>query len=370
MCAVRQSSFRVKPLSLMASTAEQNRMQPAGDEHGEAPSEGAERANEARLAFGTALRQVEGACRGLLRATVDRVGRAGGGMASRARAGGAFLASRLAPWLGTRAYAAFAAMRRGMRNLQRRMVESALPWAGARGRSAAQGAATFARETALPWLATAGQRLRQRLRPSRLRQDYRALLLALHVHLLDREVDSLLFVRARRDRNCTPTRLFAWAMEAIPEPVNRFAFVHIGSGRGRDLLLASAHPFERVIGVEPEPGLHSDCQMNIAQYPRSRMKCRDVDCVHDLLSRFPLPDQEAVFYLFRPDAAVLAKLIERVGAAYRRRPRRVYVVAVGIDDTLPLEESGFLQPLALERPLALKIRLLSPYTVAIYRSLA
>ena len=68
-------------------------------------------------------------------------------------------------------------------------------------------------------------------------------------------------------------------MAAIDYDFSRLTFVDYGAGKGRVLLLASEHPFAAVGGIEFAEELHDDAVMNIAQYPRSRMKCRNVECV-------------------------------------------------------------------------------------------
>src|SRR5207237_9526545 len=46
------------------------------------------------------------------------------------------------------------------------------------------------------------------------------------------------------------TSLFDAALDALAEPLERYAFIDYGSGKGKALLLAAAHPFRRIIGVE------------------------------------------------------------------------------------------------------------------------
>jgi hypothetical protein len=49
-----------------------------------------------------------------------------------------------------------------------------------------------------------------------------------------------------------------------------FTFIDLGSGKGRALLMASAYPFKRIIGVEFMPELHRVAQENIRKYTEHR----------------------------------------------------------------------------------------------------
>ena len=80
----------------------------------------------------------------------------------------------------------------------------------------------------------------------------------------------------------TPVRTFRRIMEAIPTPLDDCAFVDLGSGKGRALLLASEHPFRTIIGVEHSPELHAVAGRNLAKFlpptgraDRFQLRCED-----------------------------------------------------------------------------------------------
>lgn len=315
------------------------------------------------------------------RTAMGHVGQAGKTFVAGARAathsGRGFVVERAAPAVGGAAQSAFDTSR------------AAAHATGQAVAAGARAAARYAREEAGPWLAQALRRLRARLRPAELKQDYRHVLLLAHTYLLDREMESVLFARsaaplplrrlhrggatvaaAERHRP-TPRLVFEWALAAVPEPVGRFVFVDLGAGRGRVLLLAAAHDFDRVLGVEHDPEMHNDCEMNIAQYPRSRMKCRDVECLLADASDVPIPHEKTIFYLFGTiEEATVREVMARIALSYARTPRRLYCLCVGLASLAPIEDTSIFQRLRLDRRLQLKIDLLSPYPVAVYRSLA
>ncbi|MEM7191515.1 MAG: hypothetical protein AAF405_01385, partial [Pseudomonadota bacterium] len=81
------------------------------------------------------------------------------------------------------------------------------------------------------------------------------------------------------DYRPVPCKIFDWALAQIEDDFSSFTFVDYGAGKGRAMLLAAEHPFAAVAGVEFAAELHDDAEMNIAQYPRSMMRCRNVECV-------------------------------------------------------------------------------------------
>ena len=166
-------------------------------------------------------------------------------------------------------------------------------------------------------------------------------------------------------------RLVEWTIAALDYDLSRLTFVDHGAGKGRVLLLASQHPFQAVGGVEFAEELHDDATMNIAQFPRSRMKCRTVECVLEDASALGPPEGEAVHYFFNPFAReVFAEVLDNIVVSYRRRPRRLYLILVDPVAADLIDQSGVFQRYALPQIERLKIKAFSPYEIAIYRSLA
>lgn len=241
-----------------------------------------------------------------------------------------------------------------------------------------------------PWLGRVGRTFRERSRSDVLDRDYRRFLRSAHRVMIDRWGEGLFFtptagrvplrqlhVRsinriAGSDYLPTPLFVFDWAMEAIPESPREFVFVDYGAGRGRVMLLAAQRPFRKVLGVEFAEELHNDAVMNIAQFPRSRMRCRDVECVLEDAVRFdPPPNENAVLYFFNPfGPRVFSDALMRIVESYRANPRRLYIVLVDPVLANMVDETGMFQPVRLMPYTQTKVRLFSPYDIAVYRSLA
>ncbi len=111
--------------------------------------------------------------------------------------------------------------------------------------------------------------------------------------------------------------------------------------------------------------------MNIAQYPRSRMKCRNVECVLEDATTIGPPEGESVNYFFNPfSREAFAEVLHNLVVSYRQRPRRLYLILVDPIATDLVDQSGVFSRLELPFPENLKVKLFSPYEIALYRSLA
>jgi hypothetical protein len=252
-----------------------------------------------------------------------------------------------------------------------------------------QRAVEIGRESVLPEIERTGTKLKERTRPERLKHDYREYLHMLHARVLDPPIEQLFFKPTKdpvalagltirgpnrehgHDYRPTPCALFEWTLAAIDHDKSRLTFVEYGGGKGRVLLLASQYPFHAIAGIEFAEELHDDATMNIAQFPRSRMKCRNVECVLDDASQVGPPDGEAVHYFFNPfSREVFAEVLHNLVVSYRKKPRRLYLILVDPVATDLIDTSGVFQRLELPLIERTKLKLFSPYDVALYRSLA
>jgi hypothetical protein len=93
----------------------------------------------------------------------------------------------------------------------------------------------------------------------------------------------------------TPAWLIREILASIPLRPNMFAFVDMGSGKGRALLVASESPFAKIVGVELSHELHQIAEENIKRYRPSSQLC----------TAFFLHCMNAIEYTFGPEPLVL-----------------------------------------------------------------
>ncbi len=95
--------------------------------------------------------------------------------------------------------------------------------------------------------------------------------------------------------------------------MEQYAFLDVGCGKGRAVLLAAEMPFREVLAVELNPGLAETARSNIARWEaigRARCAMRVVCCDATELA---LPGSPLLVYLYNPfSGEVLRQLLERL----------------------------------------------------------
>jgi SAM-dependent methyltransferase len=109
---------------------------------------------------------------------------------------------------------------------------------------------------------------------------------------------------------------------ALPD----FAFIDLGSGKGRVLLMASDYPFKEIIGVEFMPELHRAAQENIAKYASQRQQCRQIESICMDARDFQFPIEPLAVYLFNPfSESTFALILENLRRSVEESPRPVCI---------------------------------------------
>jgi hypothetical protein len=211
----------------------------------------------------------------------------------------------------------------------------------------------------------------------------------LHANLFDSTIERLVFEKTAgrvpltgltirgdhraqgHDYRPTPYFVFKWALSALEDDPSPLSFVDYGAGKGRVLLLAAQYPFAEIGGIEFAEELHDNASMNIAQFPRSRMLCRKVECMLEDVANVKAPEGEAVHYFFNPfEPEIFAEVLNGIVASYHAKPRRLYLVVIDMDVASMVHATGVFQEAPLAPTEATLARVLSPYKITVYRSLA
>jgi SAM-dependent methyltransferase len=127
-----------------------------------------------------------------------------------------------------------------------------------------------------------------------------------------------------------------------------FTFLDLGSGKGRTLLMASDYPFRRIVGVELLPSLDQIAQENLRRYKSDSQQCFRLESVCADATKFPLPSEPLVVYLFNPfPEPGLRQVLANLEQSLREHPRIVYVLYHN-----PLLEHAFADSKALRKTAA------------------
>lgn len=141
--------------------------------------------------------------------------------------------------------------------------------------------------------------------------------------------------------------LFEEIMSALPINSDQFTFIDLGSGKGRVLVMASAYPFRKIIGVEFMPGLHQAALENIARLPADvRGVCSFESLCMDARD-FRFPPGPLVVYLFNPfPEPVLAAVLEHLRQSLADHPRPVFLAYRFPEFEALLKKCAWLEKLA------------------------
>lgn len=250
--------------------------------------------------------------------------------------------------------------------------------------SQVSGAVPFDRAKALR------QKARNTARRMRIRDwNRRRLALLSHIHrrVFDRRTEQLLFYKTPPldvyhveeteeglqklffYEGPIPRKLLEWALSALPDNLKRYAFVDFRAGNGRTLLLAARRNFEYAAGYAFNAEGSELLEMNLAQYPRSYLACRDVRALRGDRDGVVIPSQPAV--LFFPDslsAGHLDIILTYVSSSLRLDPRPLYLIFENAGRERGREQMSLFKKTPLPLLNQAKAFLFAPARVAVYRS--
>lgn len=148
-------------------------------------------------------------------------------------------------------------------------------------------------------------------------------------------------------------------LRAVRIPPDTYAFVDLGSGKGRALLIAAEYPFKRLIGIDFSRELHEIAQENVARFRARTGSTRTFELhVGDAVA-FEFPPEPIALHLFNPfGESVLQQVVQRLGASLREVPRDVFVLYKNPQHRRILDEAPFLR----------RVKLTSQYAVYASRS--
>jgi hypothetical protein len=126
-----------------------------------------------------------------------------------------------------------------------------------------------------------------------------------------------------------PAWLIREILDSIPLRPHEFAFVDLGSGKGRALLVASELPFARIVGVELAPELHRIAEENIKRYRTASQQCAAffLHCMNAL--EYSFGPEPLVLFLFNPFGRdSVRRILANLEASLRATPREAFVIYV------------------------------------------
>jgi SAM-dependent methyltransferase len=141
------------------------------------------------------------------------------------------------------------------------------------------------------------------------------------------------------------TSTFHRAMEtdAIDDRAD-YAFVDLGCGKGKAVLLAATYGFRRVIGVELSPELAEVARRNAARFARRRPQLPEAEILCTDAATYDFPPEPLAIYLHNPfDEVILARVAASLGHSLTERPRPAVVIYHTPLHRQVLDDAAFLE---------------------------
>ena len=105
-------------------------------------------------------------------------------------------------------------------------------------------------------------------------------------------------------------------LPAVSGRIEAYAFVDVGTGKGRPLLLASELAFRKVIGVELSEELARIAQQNVTRWNRIKRPKAKIRVVQEDATKFQWPRTPLLVYLYNPfSCSLVEKMAEDIAAA-------------------------------------------------------
>ncbi|OJH37667.1 hypothetical protein BON30_26095 [Cystobacter ferrugineus] len=128
--------------------------------------------------------------------------------------------------------------------------------------------------------------------------------------------------------------VFHEALRGTGLPVDDLTFVDYGAGKGKALLLASAYPFRRIVGVEFAPGLCEVARRNLAVFHSPTQRCFSLGVEGADALEWEPPAEPLLCFFFNPFSdEVMERVIARITESWYRIPRDIYLLYVNIRNT-------------------------------------
>lgn len=116
----------------------------------------------------------------------------------------------------------------------------------------------------------------------------------------------------------TPAEMFRSSIRRIEVDRSSDAFVDLGCGKGRNLIIAAELGFAQVIGVEFARELADVAKRNL-----QKLNIGNATIIHGDAVEYQFPDSNLILYMANPFSAdVMSKVIDRLGEFCAKHPHR------------------------------------------------
>ncbi len=132
----------------------------------------------------------------------------------------------------------------------------------------------------------------------------------------------------------TPIKSMYLALDSLKKHninYNDSIFIDVGSGMGRNLLIASEYPFKKIIGIEISEYLNEIAEKNIRIYKTETQKCTNINSFCGDVLNFDLPESKClVLYFWEPiDEVTFGSLFRKLTESIKSKEQKVFLIFLG-----------------------------------------
>jgi SAM-dependent methyltransferase len=127
----------------------------------------------------------------------------------------------------------------------------------------------------------------------------------------------------------------------LPAETKRGAFLDIGCGKGRVMIVAAMNGFKKVSGLDLSSSLLRQAKCNTEKC-RLNLSATDFVFIEHNAEEFNLPDDVTLVFLFNPfGEAVMEKVVKCCNNSLSVKPRQLFVLYLNPKYQLPWINGGF-----------------------------
>jgi SAM-dependent methyltransferase len=124
----------------------------------------------------------------------------------------------------------------------------------------------------------------------------------------------------------TKVRPFLRLLEKLRLPRDS-AFVDIGAGKGRVLLIASQYGFRKVVGIEFCGQLCALARKNLELFARKSKVLSPIEIIEADATTYEFQPEHRVFFMYNPfDSFVLTRVLDNIHSSLETNPRRIWLI--------------------------------------------
>jgi len=129
-------------------------------------------------------------------------------------------------------------------------------------------------------------------------------------------------------------RIFRQFMTNLNISPENMIFIDYGSGKGRVLMMAAEHGYQKVIGVEFAREIHEIAIQNAAIFNRGKANPAEFIFHHTDAVEYQLPDSPLVIFFYCPFLGrVLDRVLANINESFKRHPRPIHLLFYGQNPT-------------------------------------